>query len=382
MKKTALLILIGFIACLAVWLCWRYFQSPIYPVQEAQKRFYETNVAGTNAADAKNLSPEATNAKPANMEPLVWLIMLDEYKKFKQINQPVEFTLKLLDQNQQPVSGALVKAVLMRADDRLTVREFIKLKPGEGYIYDSLGLVSDDNGLIYFKGGSGKTVELASISKAGYESRLPDKMLPLDFSPGYRNNAKGQTVRDHSDFRIMKIFHLWKKGATDRLVKSKCSVSVEAFGTNWYGANLLTGEVNNLKSADFLFWFETIKDAGGNFARRFRYRVANGEILFDTNIYSYQAPETGYESEWDWYYEPYGKDAREDALALMRKKFYVKLRNGKIFGSITWHWSSENSVEVSGYLNPSGSRNLEPDSTKLITDPDEIRQIDEATRTK
>jgi hypothetical protein len=35
-----------------------------------------------------------------------------------------------------------------------------------------------------------------------------------------------------------------------------------------------------------------------------------------------------------------------------------------------------------GYLNPTGSRTLEPDPEKLITDPEEIRRIDEQTRVR
>jgi hypothetical protein len=35
-----------------------------------------------------------------------------------------------------------------------------------------------------------------------------------------------------------------------------------------------------------------------------------------------------------------------------------------------------------GHLNPNGLPNLEPDPDKLITDPEEIRKLDEQTRTK
>ena len=66
----------------------------------------------------------------------------------------------------------------------------------------------------------------------------------------------------------------------------------------------------------------------------------------------------------------------------MKKDFYVKIRGGKKFGMITWHWGSENGVSITGYLNPTGSRNLEPDPAKLITAPAEIQRLDEATRPK
>ena len=131
-----------------------------------------------------------------------------------------------------------------------------------------------------------------------------------------------------------------------------------------------------------LFWFETVKDANGNPARQFRYQVAHGGLVVDAEPYPYQAPETGYESEWDWFYEPSGRHANENLADLLKKKFYVKLRSGKIYGAITWHWAAESSVGFSGYLNPTGSRNLEPDPEKLITDPEEIRRLDEATRVK
>jgi len=39
-------------------------------------------------------------------------------------------------------------------------------------------------------------------------------------------------------------------------------------------------------------------------------------------------------------------------------------------------------VQNTGYVNPNGSRNLEPDPQKLITDPVEIQRLDEQTRVR
>ena len=236
MKKFALYIIIGVVVGLCLWIGWKHTNRRHGTSQPTQSQTANTNIMNRPATNT--VSYESATNKPAGMEPIVWLIMLDEYNKFKAANQPVEFTLRMLDQQQKPVPGVMVKGVLTRADEHLTVHEFIKLKPGEGLIREPLTLMSDNQGVILFKGRSGKTVELISISKEGYESQLPPEMPPLNFNPGFRNNAKGETVRDPSDFQKTKIFHLWKKGETERLVGVSCSVPVEPYGTNWYAVNL------------------------------------------------------------------------------------------------------------------------------------------------
>jgi hypothetical protein len=59
------------------------------------------------------------------------------------------------------------------------------------------------------------------------------------------------------------------------------------------------------------------------------------------------------------------------------------LVRGKMYGAVRVDFDSgEMNFGISGYLNPTGSRNLEADPEKQITDPKEIRRLDEAMRTR
>ena len=61
--------------------------------------------------------------------------------------------------------------------------------------------------------------------------------------------------------------------------------------------------------------------------------------------------------------------------------YYVRARNGKVHGALQIDFfQRQRGFLVTGYLNFDGSRNLEPDPEKLITDPEEIRRIDTVTR--
>jgi hypothetical protein len=113
--------------------------------------------------------------------------------------------------------------------------------------------------------------------------------------------------------------------------------------------------------------------------RRFRFEAFHGGFVVDTNPYPYLAPASGYASEWDWTYEPHGRDRTKSSTEVLTRRFYLLARDGKVYAALTWRWASENTVRLTGHLNPSGSRNLEPDPAKQITDPEEIRRLDKET---
>lgn len=319
---------------------------------------------GVSAADWKNLT-------------LVRHMMLATNKK-------IEFHARAIDQDGQPVAGVRLDMDLSKINVEKVLREFPNMKMGDELTNETLTLYSDAAGRFALKGVSGRILSITEVSKEGYMWSRPEDLGGLIFEPNDKINASGKVVEIMDALNPAKgyTFHLWKNGATEKLVKVACSVVVEPYGTNWYAVNLFAGQVQDVEAGDFRFWFETKRDTSGNLARQFRFEVPNGGLVADADPYSYLAPESGYMPAWDWYYEPFGRHANQNLQALMKKRFYVKVRNGKVFGAVTWHWGAEGLISITGYLNPTGSRNLEPDPEKLITDPEEIRRLDEQTRGK
>jgi hypothetical protein len=381
MKKATAIVFIFLLVGLCLWTV----SQMVQPRPQTGKVLPKEPPAEATAKEARSTNrppsrDRETKLELADIDDKAWSVIRELHKELKRQNKPVEFSVRTLDQDEQPVAGAALTATLVRANDKLTLEEFAISRAGEERILEPLILTSDAGGWIRFKGQTGKRVDFVYLRKEGYTVDFPQGVAELNFNPGLRYNSRRELVRDPSDFQRTVTFHLWKKGKTERLIRAECVVRVEPYGTNWYAVNLLSGKTDDFQQADLIFWFQTIKDANGNPARQFHYRVLNGGLMLDADCYPYRAPERGYETDWRWYYEPFGRDADQDHQALLKKRFYVKARNGQIYGAITWHWAAETAVSITGYLNPNGSPNLEPDPEKLITDPEEIRQIDEQTR--
>jgi hypothetical protein len=122
-------------------------------------------------------------------------------------------------------------------------------------------------------------------------------------------------------------------------------------------------------------------DPTRQYDRRIAVRGMRDVVLTETiDPYPYSAVETGYVEEVHYDILPsqgYGPHGTWN----WRRNFYVKARNGQIYGAITIDLDSGKMwFGISGYINPSASRNLEPDPEKLITDPAEIQRLDEQTR--
>jgi hypothetical protein len=114
--------------------------------------------------------------------------------------------------------------------------------------------------------------------------------------------------------------------------------------------------------------------------RRFEIRGLSSTSLLWTNVpYAYSAPEGGY---LDSYVEEcLPSRGTGQFVEEWKKPFFIRARSGRLFAGLQVKFESGNNrLFIDGYVNPSASRVLEPDPTKLITDPRQIRKIDEMTR--
>ncbi len=109
----------------------------------------------------------------------------------------------------------------------------------------------------------------------------------------------------------------------------------------------------------------------------FTLTVVEGGISMSEDIYPYRAPDDGFQPSWSFENKP---QLNPPDFPWTRVCF-LKLRSGRVHAGVRLGFCNGGfDLSFDGYLNATGSRNLEPHPEKLITDPEEIRRIDQQTR--
>ena len=108
----------------------------------------------------------------------------------------------------------------------------------------------------------------------------------------------------------------------------------------------------------------------------------SGGIQETTNSFLFLGPVDGYTSK--IVYDSQSPDVKKWHRSGQPRNFFLKSRGGKIVSALTMevmiHAQDGARLHYALWANPAGSRNLEPDPAKQITDPEEIRRLDEQTR--
>lgn len=333
------------------------------------------------AGSTNGVAGAAELKRPEDVTPELWGRLLAFRASRLGQNHRIEFYARVMEQDGTPVAGARLKLKLSYVDESLFhSTAFLRMQMGDEIKFTETEAVSDQAGLLEVSGRTGVALYVEDLVCAGYSWQMPP-IGGFDYREG--KPRAGTTDQEAAFDKTRRYsFVMWKKGETERLVPINCSVSVNAIGTNWYGVNLVKSEAVPVRDADFVFCSIAERDSQDNFRRWFGFGTPSGGLIPNTDPYPYRAPVVGYEQQWEWRYEPNGVHAGKNAYALFKRQFYIMARGKRLAATITWEWPTENSVRITGYANPFGSRNLEPDPEKLITDPEEIRRIDEQTRAK
>jgi hypothetical protein len=265
-------------------------------------------------------------------------VMADHLYDWK---QPIILYGKVLDENGQPVSNAVVNF------------EWTDLS-ANGSSKKQCG--SDAAGLFTIR-ETGKRLCL-TVSKAGYYSTRDARSACFEFA----NPADGLFKPDIAN---PVVFHLKKRGTTEPLkvhqvflamteddqplafdpVNSKLSSNGPII------LNLLAGETNQLEQADM----------------RFRITVKGGGIQMAEGEFAFLAPENGYQSSVEI---NVSKDAIRE-VSQRKYQYYLFLGEPRIYGRIlveipVFRPKGKASLPVTYWINPSGSRNLEYDPDIFI----------------
>jgi len=258
---------------------------------------------------------------------------------------PVNFHLKIVDQNGDSVPGVKIEYDVSRSPGFVSPGRYVGL--------------SDEQGWFSLAGTKAATVDLVSFTKPGYVFRATKKESSIA--------AMNEQHLYTSDAPL--IVHAWKLGKPAKLLEydgfRDVYVPNDGSWTSLYlilHRKLVTKEG---KQPDADFWVSVVARFVDPTAKikkgldwSMELEVPNGGLLKSEDLFLYEAPESGYEPRFSVNYE-----ADDPAvLADLRKNFYILLRSGEVYGRMqfsVYPFSSLGaSVWVKFALNLEGKRNL------------------------
>jgi hypothetical protein len=174
---------------------------------------------------------------------------------------------------------------------------------------------------------------------------------------------------------------MWKKGATTPTFQVAKRLKLEEVD-GVFSVNLLSNErgAENIAMPDLKIKFRYISpnDPAHQYDRQMVIEAPTGGLLETKDAYNYLAPESQYTRQFEYIVRP-----DEMTSGGWKHKFYLQSRDGRVYAGLEVQATLfPHVIDIQAIVNPTGSRNLEPDPEKLITDPEEIRRLDEQTRVK
>lgn len=388
MKKIIALILVAVVSACCLWLFLRPDKTP--PPKDVQTT---SQPPATNLEIATPISELPQVVKVSNVLERPFFIDEDKWDRLMMVrqtllsrNQPVEFYARVVDQNVQPVEGVNLSVKLHRVDEKMfATTNFLSKQLGDEIVTKTNDLVSDAQGWVQLKGVTGFALDIIRLTKDGYVSRYSDgHHRGVTYESGGRRNTSGD-VQMTNAWNPTKgyTFHLWKKGETEPVLqwRNGCRIIRE---TLEHPIALFPSPGNPNDLPDLVLKtplaHPEIPSGDRSYDRWIILEAAPEAGIQETTMpYPYAAPQDGYGRDFKFLYQ---RDA--PGSEGWTRRFYVKARNGKVFASLAVVFSSSSglTLQVDAIVNPNGSRNLEPDPEKQITDPEEIRRLDETTRMK
>lgn len=220
---------------------------------------------------------------------------------------------------------------------------------------------SDTNGLFSIKNISGKLLAV-KVRKEGYYSYLPH---------GAFFNYAGENENFVPDPANAVVFRLKKKGVAESLIH------VPEFGLRRMVDFLLTGDGKPVEislidgktkpegQGDFRveYWAEPPQAGSRKFSWRSRVSIPNGGLQPTSDELPFLAPESGYVPADEYVADPESGAWNDE----FQKSFFVRLRDGR-YARVRIRViaaTRQPYFGVESYLNPTGSRNLEPADAAL-----------------
>jgi hypothetical protein len=305
----------------------------IVSVQDQGAAHYDgQNLTQTQNVHQASTQPQNTPTTISNDKPH----SIQEWLE-RQYNISISFYGKVVDENEVPVSNASIEF------------EWANAK-GEGL---HASITSDNLGLFSLTGVKGKGIAVNLFKEGYYTSkqlnqkyfRYSDDFGRRTFSPDTTNPI---------------VFHLRKKGQGEALIHN-----LQLFGFRTNGPvqylDLVQGKNSLTPPGDLVVQFTRgERNTDGKYDWSAIISVPEGGIFETDEEFMFFAPEDGYQQSIE-----IRQSANEsDWVSQAKKRFYIKSRSGNIYGraeaTIIPRYQDAAAIDLDYYINPSGSRNLEP----------------------
>jgi hypothetical protein len=362
---------------------WRRSHSSIKATPPALVERTSASSQLTNDAVQVQISADNPLPRAAGLSDSAWNYITKLHQMSISKNRPLEFHGRVLDQNNRPVAGVKITTRHSWFDESWIRKAYPKSPVvneagGVPMITETNVLITGPDGSFHLNKGQATSLHILSLENEGYQWDRKSGGETFVYSARFIDDNSNQWpayMKKNGDF----VIRIWKKGETEPLVFVNQSIPIKMPIIEDLRVNFFMqprGAPDLIIKMPLLF----PDDPNRLYDRRILFETVHGEIVETIDVFPYMAPETGYSRSWETKLTP--SDPKYEGGG-WKKHFFVQLRNGKITGSISVHFDvSSGRFVFSGYLNPTGSRNLEPDPEKLITDPEEIRRLDESTRIK
>jgi len=309
--------------------------SPIAPKSSLSMR--SPSGVSTSSASA---TPQVvtTPSSPLVNDPTQELVTVWE----KALKTPIDFSGKVVDLEQRPVPDAVIRYwIAEKLGTPNTTRE----------------MRSDEAGSFQIKGvGLGVTVE---VSKSGYYT-LKESRGTFGYAAGANGTRPIPTVEHPA------LFRLRKAGSAQQLIHFEQYFLLPKNGET-RNVSLVTCElVGNEKTAVAIQIQSLANDQSKNERREFNWSltlsVPNGGLIERNDEFDFEAPEFGYQPSVTINMPTATQTKWEREI---NKEFFVRVPSGYARISLTYVAGGHNRLLLRSWYNPSGSRNLESDPSKL-----------------
>jgi len=324
-------------------LLWKAASSPPQPAMKSA--VVTPKPISTKPNTSKNTSGEAPRQLPGGPykpRDLRWKEWNEKEAQdpFFQWKTPIEFYGKVVDENEQPIEGAVAEII---GTDLSKTGNF------------KFTLKSDANGLISFDGIKGKGFDML-LSKEGYYTCR-------DNSRAFEYAAFWEGAYHVPDPNQPVIFRLRKKGEAEPLIKRYLKIPLPRDGSV-VRLDLMEGKTSEHGQLELQAWCSE-KNAQGRFDWRLVLRMLDGGVKETNEEFAFLAPE-------DSYLESYELEMPtslgENWKASVEQQVYVVFGTPPRYARLNFRMTGIGSnFYMDQWLNPTGSRNLEYDKEKEVS---------------
>jgi hypothetical protein len=342
-KRTLFGFVIVLLAALGLWTLFHKKAEPVAPPtpEDAQKQQQEKTEPTLRHAQSQVAAPPKQSHNviiegvPVSEDVVRYMqnVRADPTYDWK---QPINFYGRVVDESNQPVAGASVDYTwsTLAANGTLT-------KHGES---DASGVFSIHE--------TGKRIGI-TVSKESYYTPPSEKLRTYE----YANPGDGLFTPDPAN---PVTFHLRKKGQGENLIHGLKLFGSRVDGTLSY-VDLIEAKNKLTPQGDLTVrCVRSERNAEKRFDWTFTLGVPEGGLIESTNEFDFVAPESGYQPE-----DRISHRASDpDWTGQEKHKFFMKSQNGQHYArieiTIIPDYSQNAAYDLEWYLNPNGSRNLEP----------------------